>query len=204
VPPGWERRWHEYLQPVEVAAAGRRLRIRPPWQPPAGDPGVLEIAIDPGELFGAGTHATTQLCLELLLELKPGGPLCDWGAGSGILAVTAARLGFNPVEAVEVMPDGLEAISVNAAANGVAVRTRWLNLAVSPAPWAPTVTANLTLELLQAIAAEGLERPPERMIASGVLAGRAGEIADAFARHGLREAARRVQGEWAAVLLERS
>jgi ribosomal protein L11 methyltransferase len=204
VPPGWERRWHEYLQPVEVAAAGRRLRIRPPWQPPGGDPGVLEIAIDPGQLFGAGTHATTQLCLELLLELEPGGPLCDWGAGTGILAVTAARLGFNPVEAVEVMPDGLEAISVNAAANGVAVRTRWLNLAVTPAPWAPTVTANLTLELLQAIAAEGLERPPERMIASGVLAGRAGEIADAFARHGLREAARRVQGEWAAVLLERS
>jgi ribosomal protein L11 methyltransferase len=204
VPPGWERRWQEYLRPVEVASAGRRLRIRPPWQPAAGDSGALEVVIDPGDLFGAGTHPTTQLCLELLLELEPDGALCDWGAGSGILAVCAARLGFGPVHAVEVMPHGLEAIARNAAANGVSVRTHWLNLAATPASWTPTVTANLTIELLEAIAAEALERPPERMIASGVLTERAGEIAAAFERHGLRESGRRVQGEWAAVMLERA
>jgi ribosomal protein L11 methyltransferase len=201
VPPGWERRWHQYLQPVEVATGTRRVRIRPPWQPPA-DGEALEVVIDPGELFGAGTHPTTQLCLELLLELDAAGPLCDWGAGSGILAVTAALLGFDPVQAVEVMPDGLEAIRANAAANGVAVRTHWSNLAVTPAPWAPTVTANLTVELLTVIAAESLARPPERMIASGVLATRADEVTEAFAHHGLIEAERRVRGEWAAVLLE--
>jgi ribosomal protein L11 methyltransferase len=201
VEPGWERRWHEYLRPVEVAGGGRRLRVRPPWQPAGGNE-ALEIVIDPGELFGAGTHPTTQLCLELLLELDAGGPLCDWGAGSGILAVAAARLGFAPVTAVEVMPDGLAAIHANAAANGVAVETKWLNLAATPAPWAPTVTANLTLDLLREIAAEALERPPERLVASGVLAGQAGELAAAFAPHGLREAERRVQGEWAALLME--
>jgi ribosomal protein L11 methyltransferase len=202
--PGWERRWHQYLEPVEVATSGRRLRIRPPWQPAAGDADVLEVVIDPGELFGAGTHPTTQLCLELLLELDADGPLCDWGSGSGILAVTAARLGFGPVDAVEVMPDGLEAIARNAAANGVSVRTHWLNLAATPAPWAPTVTANLTLEVLQAIAARPLERPPQRMIASGVLTARADALAAAFARHGLAEAERRVRGDWAAVQLERT
>ena len=203
VEPGWERRWHQYLEPVEVAAAGRRLRIRPPWQPAAGDADVLELVIDPGELFGAGTHPTTQLALELLLELAPGGPLCDWGAGSGILAIAAARLGFGPVDAVEVMPDALEAIARNAAANGVSVRTHWRNLAETPAPWAPTVTANLTADLLAAIAAGTLERPPERMIASGLLAAGADAAVRAFARHDLRETDRRVQGEWAAVLLTR-
>lgn len=202
VEPGWERRWHQYLEPVEVASGARRLRIRPPWQPAGGDRDVIEIVIDPGELFGAGTHPTTQLCLELLLELDAAGPLCDWGAGSGILAVTAARLGFGPVEAVEVMPDGLEAIRRNAAANGVAVRTHWCNLAGTPAPWAPTVTANLTLDLHQEIAGSVLERPPERMIASGVLAASADLVGEAYARHGLAEAERRIQGEWAAVLLE--
>jgi ribosomal protein L11 methyltransferase len=201
VESGWERRWHQYLEPVEVASGTRRLRIRPPWQPAGGDRGVLEIVIDPAELFGAGTHPTTQLCLELLLELDAEGPLCDWGAGSGILAVTAARLGFSPVEAVEVMPDGLEAIQRNAAANGVAVRTHWRNLAGTPAPWAPTVTANLTLDLHQEIAASVLERPPERIIASGVLAARADVVGEAYARHGLVEAERRIQGDWAAVLL---
>ena len=204
VAPGWERRWHEHLRPVEVAAAGRRLRIRPPWQPAAGDADVLELVIDPGELFGAGTHPTTQLCLELLLELDPDGPLCDWGAGTGILAVAAARLGFGPVEAVERAPGASEAIARNAAANGVSVRTQALDLTRTPAPWAPTVTANLTLDVLQAIAAGAPPRPPERLIASGVLAAEADAVGAAFERHDLRESGRRRQGEWAAVLLERA
>ena len=201
VPPGWERRWHEHLLPVEVASGERRLRIRPPWQPAGGEKGVLEVVIDPGELFGAGTHPTTQLCLELLLELDAAGPLCDWGAGTGVLAVAAARLGFAPVDAVELVPEAQEVIERNATANGVAVRAHVADLTATPAPWAPTVIANLTLELLQAIAG-ALKRPPERLIASGVLAARVDEIAEAFARHGLIETERRVQGEWAAVLLE--
>jgi ribosomal protein L11 methyltransferase len=202
VPPGWERRWHEHLRPVEVASGPRRLRIRPPWLPAGGEEGVLEVVIDPGEQFGAGTHPTTQLCLELLLELDAAGGLCDWGAGAGVLAVVAARLGFAPVDAVELLPGALATIERNAAANGVAVGVHAGDLTVTAPPWAPTVAANLTLDVLQTIAARGIERPPERMIASGVLAARAGEVAEAFARHGLAEAERRVQGEWAAVLLE--
>jgi ribosomal protein L11 methyltransferase len=196
-----------------VASGARRVRIRPPWQPAGGEQGVLEVVIDPSGQFGAGTHPTTQLCLELLLELDAEGGLCDWGAGSGILAVAAARLGFSPVDAVELLPGGVETIERNAAANGVAIGVHQRDLTVAPAPWAPTVTANLTLELLQAIADGALtrptssastgERPPERMIASGVPAGRADGVAEAFARHGLGEAERRVQGDWAAVLLVR-
>jgi ribosomal protein L11 methyltransferase len=186
-----------------VASGARRVRVRPPWRPAGGEQGVLEVVIDPGEHFGAGTHPTTQLCLELLLELDAEGGLCDWGAGSGILAVAAARLGFSPVDAVEILPGGVETIKRNAAANGVAIGVHERDLTAAPAPWAPTVTANLTLELLQDIAAGALERVPERMIASGVSAGRADRIAEAFARHGLGEAERRVQGDWAAVLLVR-
>ena len=202
VAPGWQRRWHDYLQAHEVGSGDRRVRVRPPWLPAEDRPGALDIVIDPAEVFGAGGHPTTQLCLELLLELDASGPLCDWGAGSGILAICAARLGFAPVEAVEVMPDGLEAIKRNAAANGVQVRTRWSNLAATPAPWAPTVTANLTLDLLVTIAGEVLERPPDRLLASGVLTERADEVVAAFARHGLRESDRRVRGEWSAVRLD--
>jgi ribosomal protein L11 methyltransferase len=205
VPEGWERRWHQYLRPVEVTAAGRTVRVRPPWEQGEGDAGAdLELVIDPGASFGAGSHATTQLCLELLLELEPAGALCDWGSGSGVLAIAAARLGFDPVAAVEVEPDALATIRANAAANGVAVRTHWLNLAATEAPWAPTVLANLTVELHEAIATEVLERPPERMVASGVLAARAGETAAVYARHGLRETDRRERAEWAALLLERA
>jgi ribosomal protein L11 methyltransferase len=201
VAEGWERRWHEHLKPVEIASGGRRVRVRPPWEPAGGEQDVLEIVIDPGELFGAGTHATTQLGLELLLELAPDGGLCDWGAGSGILAIAAARLGFAPVAAVELAESGPEAIRRNAVANGVVVNAVRADLTATDPPWAPTVTANLPRDVLHAIAARPLERPPERLIASGVLAARAGEIAEAFSRHGLVEAERRVQADWAAVLL---
>jgi len=193
VPDGWERRWHDFLRPVRVGS----VVVRPPWVD--GDPG--DLLIDPGLCFGAGTHATTRLCLELLLDQPAhGGPLCDWGAGSGILAVAAARLGYGPVTAVEVDPGALEVIRGNAAANGVAVKTTWLNLAATPAPWAPVVCANLTRELLLMVA-ELVERPPERLLCSGLLVSEADEVAAAFAPHGLRERSRRVADDWTAVEL---
>jgi len=204
VAPGWETRWHDHLTPVEVATGARRLRVRPPWRPAGGDDGAPEVVIDPGPYFGAGTHPTTQLCLELLLELDGGGGLCDWGAGSGILAVAAARLGFGPVDAVEVAEGAAELIERNAAANGVVVTAHAADLTPAPAPWAPTVTANLTLDVLEAVAAGPLDPAPERLIASGVLAARADALPAAFARHGLAEAERRVHGEWAAVVMERA
>ena len=90
---------------------------------------MLEVVIDPGELFGAGTHPTTQLCLELLLELEPAAR-CATGAPAAASSRSRRRGSASaPVDAVEAMPDGLEAIARNAAANGVSVRTHWLNLA---------------------------------------------------------------------------
>ena len=187
VAEGWERRWHDYLRPVRVGS----LTVRPPWIDGAPD----DLVIDPGVYFGAGTHATTQLCLELLQEMEPAGALCDWGAGTGVLAIAAARLGWEPVTAVEVAPGALETISINAAANHVAVTTRWLDLTATPAPWAPVVVANLPRTVLCEVL---IERPPERLIASGILVREVAQVAAAF---GLREQERRVHGDWAAVVL---
>ena len=73
--------------------------------------------------FGAAAPPTTQLCLELLQEL-PRGPLADWGCGSGVLAIAAAQLGFDPVVAIELDPAAASLARENAAANGVDVRSR--------------------------------------------------------------------------------
>jgi len=196
VAAGWQRRYLEHLRPVEVHAAGRTLTVRAPWiDGPAGD-----LLIDPGVTFGAGTHATTRLSLGLLLESDPAGALCDWGAGSGVLAVAAARLGWGPVTAVELDPAALPVIDANAAANGVRVTTLAADVLSDPVPWAATVTANLTGPLHGRIAA-ALRRPPERLIAAGMLARDVDDVVAAYAPHGLREAARRDEGEWAAVVL---
>jgi hypothetical protein len=79
----------------------------------------------------------------------------------------------------------------------VEVKAVWSNLAETPAPWAPTVVANLPLDLLLEVA---VERPPERLFAAGFLTDRAAEVAEAF---GMAEVERRVLGPWAAVVLER-
>jgi ribosomal protein L11 methyltransferase len=196
----WDERWKAWHRPVEVSGGGRRLRVRPPWE--TSEPGVPELVIDPGRAFGTGGHATTRLCLELLLELEPSGPLADWGCGTGVLAIAASRLGFEPVVAADYDPLAVDAARENARVNGVELAAvERVDLRAAPGPWAPTVTANLLRPLLLDVARR-LERPPERLIASGLLREEADEIAAAFARHGLAERERRVNAEWAALLLE--
>ena len=214
VPDDWADRWKAWHRPVDVAWRFRRLRVRPPWEEPlaggeapAGDEPSgrgrwIDLVIDPGQAFGTGAHHTTRLCLELLLELDPAGALADWGSGSGVLAIAAAKLGWGPVLAVDVEPASLEASAENAARNGAQVEVRRVNLRREPAPYAPTVLANLVRPLLLDVA-RLLERAPERLIASGLLRDEADEVVAAFGVHGLAEKDRRLGGEWAAVLLER-
>jgi ribosomal protein L11 methyltransferase len=187
----WDTRWRAHHRPVTI---GDRLQIRPPW--------VQDVVIDPGQAFGTGAHHTTRLCLELLLELSPGGPLVDVGCGSGVLAIAAAKLGWEPVLGLDHERESVEATRENAAANAVSLAVRRFDLREERVPGAPTVLANLLRPLLLRVAADGFEgEPPRALIASGLLAAEADEVAAAFARRGLHEQARRAGGEWAAVLL---
>ena len=102
VPDDWADRWKAWHRPVDVAWRFRRLRVRPPWEEALAEESGIDLVIDPGQAFGTGAHHTTRLCLELLLELDPGGALADWGSGSGVLAIAGARLGYAPVLAVDV------------------------------------------------------------------------------------------------------
>jgi ribosomal protein L11 methyltransferase len=200
VPDDWADRWKAWHRPVDVAWRFRRLRVRPPWEEALVGSGI-DLVIDPGQAFGTGAHHTTRLCLELLLELDPAGALADWGSGSGVLAIAAARLGWAPVLAVDVEPASLEASKENAQRNGAEIEVRRVNLRREPAPYAPTVLANLVRPLLLDVA-RMLERPPQRLIMSGLLREEADEVVAAFKSHGLVEKDRRFGGEWAAVLME--
>jgi ribosomal protein L11 methyltransferase len=193
----WDERWKGFHAPVELGA----LRVRPPWESPRE--GMIDVVIDPAQAFGTGAHATTRLCLELLLELEAGGALLDLGCGSGVLSIAAARLGFDPVLGVDHEREAVRATLDNAAANGVALDARRHDLLRDGrAPSAPVVLANLLRPLLLAVADVGFAGdPPEALIASGLLAHEGDEVAAAFARHGLHEAERRRSGEWIALLL---
>ena len=193
----WAERWKRFHVPVLV---GGRLYVRPPWEQPAVRPGVSEIVIDPGQAFGTGSHPTTRLCLELVLELEAHGSFADLGCGSGVLAIAAAKLGFSPVAAVDSDAAAVRATVANARDNGVALDRveRW-DLRSGPPPAARTVAANLMRPLLLRLAPR-LEAP-ERLILSGLLDEEADEVAPAFAP--LRERRRLTDKGWTALLLER-
>jgi len=185
---GWEERWRDFHRPVLVGP----FWIGPPWeQPPLG---VMPVVIDPGGAFGTGAHATTQLCIELVAEQEQVS-LLDAGCGSGAIAVAAALLGFSPVVAVDVDPAAVDATERNAAANGVAVDVRQLDLATAALPSAELVVANISLEDVEVLLPR-LAAPV--VIASGYLE----HDEPRFGRYRRRE--RHLRDGWAADVLVRA
>jgi ribosomal protein L11 methyltransferase len=218
----WQERWKQFHRPVLVEPPLRAksvrpttaLHVRPPWELASARDDVPEIVIDPGQAFGTGAHATTRLCLEMLLELDASelerGPLLDVGTGSGVLAIAAARLGFAPVLALDHDRLSIDAARVNAAVNQTQIELRRVDLRCDRLPWlgasdapvgAIVLVANLLRPLLLDLA-RTIAEPPAHLIASGLLAEQVDEVVQAFGeRHGLRERGRSADGEWAAVWL---
>jgi ribosomal protein L11 methyltransferase len=188
VPEGWADAWRRFHRPLRIGP----LWIGPPWErPPAGVPAVV---IDPGRAFGTGAHATTRLCLELLLTLEPAS-LVDLGCGSGVLAISAAKLGFSPVVAIDRDEDAVAATRTNAAANRVPVETRVGDVLEGTLPDASIGLANLERGLVGRLAARAV---PETLVVSGFLASDRLELPAGWSREGRRE----LTG-WAAELLRR-
>ena len=203
VPDDWADRWRDFHRPLLV---GERLWVRPSWEP-ARD-GALDVVIDPGHAFGTGAHPTTRLCLELLLELAAAGaasgPIADLGTGSGVLAIAAAKLGWDPVIACDHEQAVLDAAEANASANGVTLELQRLNLRLDPPPRAPAVVANLTAPILITVAEQLVElepgRRPERFVCSGLLAREADDVSARLGAAGLVVSERRSDGDWSALL----
>ncbi|MGH2882129.1 MAG: 50S ribosomal protein L11 methyltransferase, partial [Solirubrobacteraceae bacterium] len=151
----WAERWREFHKPLILDS---RLVVRPPWEGEVG--AEVEIVIDPGQAFGTGAHATTRLCLELMLSLPPGGAFLDLGCGSGVLAIAAARLGWDPVVALDYDSASVEATVDNARVNGVAITVARHDLRVDPVATGRTVAANLLRPLLLTWASRLTAAPP--------------------------------------------
>jgi ribosomal protein L11 methyltransferase len=228
IPDDWHERWKHFHRPVLIEAPrqsamplGQRpaipaLHVRPPWEAPSErhPADVRELVIDPGQAFGTGAHASTRLCLELLLALvaseRPSGALLDVGTGSGVLAIAAAALGFTPVLGLDHEQESVDAARANAAVNGVEIEVERFDLRRQPLPCIdlaepsagpPVVLANLLRPLLLELAST-MSCAPSHLIIGGLLREEADEVAGAFVEClRLRERERRASGEWAAVWL---
>jgi ribosomal protein L11 methyltransferase len=204
VPDDWADRWADFHRPIEVAG---RIGVRPSWWDP--QEGLIDVVVDPGRAFGTGGHPTTRLSLALLIELEEGGeaggPLADWGTGSGVLAIAAAKLGFSTVIGCDREEASLETARANAEANGVELELLRVDVREEAPPVRPTVAANLTANLLEECARHlaQADQIPNALVCSGMLESEIDRVASPFAEVGLPAARTRVDGEWGALLLRR-
>ncbi len=182
----WAEAWKEYFRPAAVG----RLLIAPPWEKVRPAPGQKVVEIDPGMAFGTGNHPSTRLSLLLLQEAIRGGEtVYDIGTGTGILAVGAAKLGAARVKAVDIDPTAVAEARMNVKRNKVEdrVEVREGNLVDKLEIGADLVVANIVAAVILALLPQlpPLLNPGGRVILSGIIADRAGEVKDALLRNGL-------------------
>jgi ribosomal protein L11 methyltransferase len=145
VEEGWDQRWRDFHRPVSVGP----IWVGPPWATPP--PSAVAVVVEPGRAFGTGSHPTTRMCLRHLLRFDRGAVL-DVGSGSGVVAVTAAKLGLGPVVAFDHDPAAVEATRSNAAANDVTVDARLGDALEAELPVTEVAVVNISLEAVLAVA----------------------------------------------------
>jgi ribosomal protein L11 methyltransferase len=179
-----------------------RIVVRPEGTP-APAAGLVDVVVgESGGAFGAGTHPTTVMCLELLLGLEPGGPFADLGCGTGVLAIVAAKLGWAPLIALDHEPAALTVTEANARRNGVEVDAMQVDLLQIPPPPVPTMAANVPVKVHERLA-ERLAPETRAVIVSGIVDDHAPGVAEAYGRAGLELVDSKMLRSWAAALLVR-
>ena len=202
----WNQQWAQSVRPIRI---GKRIVIRPSWEPVTLQTQDIEIVLDPKQAFGTGHHATSRMLVEWLEDLIHGGEfVLDVGSGSGILAMVALRLGADRALGVECDPVAVECAQGYATQNGLEDR---LNIRcgtledIDPqgAMRPDLVLANLDRQTLLLLC-DGLGKyvyRGARLLLSGILLEQEREILDAFSRVGAMLCRRCEQEGWVALEL---
>ena len=200
----WENNWREYYKPIPV---GRRLVVVPEWEPIPED-GRLPLRLDPGLIFGTGSHATTRMCLAALEDLtEPGCRVLDLGCGSGILGIGALILGAGSCLGCDIDPKAPDVVMANAALNGIGPDRMYAcagdilsdaSLRHSFGSGYRLVLANIVSDVIIPLSAyvKDFLAPDGVFVTSGIIEGRQDEVRGAMERAGLRITAHFCEEEW--------
>jgi ribosomal protein L11 methyltransferase len=220
----WAESWKRHFKAIEIGSA---LLIKPSWIKRAPRPGQAVVVLDPGLSFGTGQHPTTSFCLRQLVEHRfdsrtsidekknsrqakrqsdrraAKSTLLDIGTGSGILAIAAAKLGYESIEAFDFDPEAVRVATENARKNRVANQLRLFQADLTRLPRRATkqfdvVCANLISTLLIAERERILNRlkPTGVLVIAGILAKEFGEVQRVFEKAGMKLIASRTEKEW--------
>ena len=174
----WVQLTQSQFDPIQI---NERLWIVPSWHD-VPDSEAINIEMDPGMAFGTGSHPTTRLCLQWLCEaVTPGCSVLDYGCGSGILGIVAAKLGAGSVLGCDIDQAAVEASEANALRNAVA-RARWYNSSGPLEGLFDIVVANILTNPLCMLAPTLAShvKPGGRIALSGVLAPQAEQVIAAY------------------------
>lgn len=200
----WESNWREFYRPLKI---GEHLLVVPEWESPDTE-GRTVLRLDPGLIFGTGSHATTRMCLCALQELELRGKrVLDLGCGSGILGIGAAVLGCGEVVGCDIDPKAPDVAAANAALNGIgAERFRVYagdvlsdeGLRKELGEGFELVLANIVADVI--IPLSGFVRrfmaPGGVFVCSGIIDARVDEVRAALVRNGFSLVRERHEEEW--------
>ena len=200
----WENNWREYYKPIEV---GEKLVVVPEWEE-APDDGRVPLRLDPGLIFGTGSHATTRMCLAALEKFcEPGVRVLDLGCGSGILGIGALLLGCERCLGVDIDPKAPDVVMSNAALNGIGPdrMTAWAGDILGDAGlrarigggW-QLVLANIVADVIIPLSAQVRQFmvPEAVFICSGIIENRWPETEAALKANGFEILDHRSEEEW--------
>lgn len=196
----WENEWKKYYKPIEIG----KILIVPKWISVQTE--LLTVKLDPGMAFGTGNHETTSSCIELMQEIDLANKtVFDVGCGSGILGITASKLGAARVfmsDIDNIATDATKAnLSLNSITNAVVLTTDSIS---DFGTKANIITANITADILMQYRDQFYlySEPDMKLILSGIIKSRLAELETFFGKK-FQTVMEIVRGEWVALLMRK-
>lgn len=200
----WSRKWKEHWKPSKIS---ERIVICPTWENYNAKQNEIIVNIDPGNAFGTGTHATTQLCVKACEKfMSPNAVIADVGCGSGILAICAKKLGASTADAVDTDETAIETAKINAKVNKEDdITFKTASSEVLRSNHYDFVFANILHNVLAEIMPDlkRIMKIGAKIVLSGILEGKEPVVLQAIKNNNMKIIEEQRQNEWVAFVVQR-
>ena len=200
----WSKKWKEHWKPSKIS---EKIVICPTWEKYEAKEDEIIVNIDPGNAFGTGTHATTQLCVRACEKyMKANSTIADVGCGTGILAICAMKLGAKDADAVDNDPIAVETATINAKVNNeLTIDFKTATSDDLASDKYDFVFANILHNVLAEIMSDlkRIMKIGAKIVLSGILEEKQQVVIDAFEKNNMKLIEKMQQKEWVAFVVER-